>query len=165
MIKLLGSLCILGGGGLAWWLQMAERRRRRDALADVLYVLRRMTEEIRMTRSSLPTLWEKAAQDCSAEVQAFFIKMAEAVRRGEEVPKVWEREAQGLPLSPQERKCVASLGLELHGDEENICKAISLVIYDLAKALTKLQEDRRMEEQRTTALCFSSAALLIILLI
>lgn len=165
MIKLLGSLCILSGGALIWRTQMTERRRRMEILTDLLYVLRRMTEEIRMARTPLPTLWKKLSEDCGSDVRCFFEKTAESVEQGNELSEVWRAKVGELPIAPEVRKCVANLGSELHGDEESICKALSLVTYELSKYSAKSQDERRMEEQRTTALCFSGAALLIILLI
>ena len=44
MVKILGSICVLGGGALAWWIQMSERQRKRDTLSELVMVLRRMQE-------------------------------------------------------------------------------------------------------------------------
>ena len=54
MLKLLGSLCVLSGGGLVWRSCLAERRRQRETLCDLLTALRRMAEEIRMARTPMP---------------------------------------------------------------------------------------------------------------
>ena len=58
MLKLMGSICVLGGGLLCWLTALAERRRTRMALGDLLAALRRMREEIRMARTPLPLLLE-----------------------------------------------------------------------------------------------------------
>ena len=48
MLKLLGSLCVASGGALAWYIQLVERRRKRDVLSDLQEAFRRMGEEVRM---------------------------------------------------------------------------------------------------------------------
>ena len=165
MVKLLGSACILAGGALAWQIQMAERRRRRDTLSDVLSALRRMAEEIRMVRTPLPVLLEALSADGGPAAASFFHGAAEAARRGEALPKAWGRLAEDLPLPEKDKKALAALGEDLHGDEESVCKAISLVVYELAKSGEDMERNRQAEEKRATALCFSTAALLVILLI
>ena len=165
MLKLLGSLFILSGGFLARWLQMSERRRRRETLSDLLSTLRRMGEEIRMTRTPLPALLERAAADCGSDTGALLLSAAKAAKEGENLCTVWQHSAKNLPLSDAEHRVVRDLGENLHGDEESICKAISLAVYELAKHASELDASRRLDDQRATALCFSASALLVILLI
>ena len=84
MLKLLGSACVLGGGILARYIQMAERRREMDTLSDLLWALRRMAEEIRMARTPLPLLLERLSQGCGREAGEFLQAVSAAARRGEE---------------------------------------------------------------------------------
>lgn len=165
MVKLLGSLCILSGGAAAWWVQAAERRRKRETLSDLLTALRRMAEEIRMARTPLPDLLESLARDCGPDAAAFFRASAGAVRQGGDLSKAWAAAAEALPLSGGDKAGLQDLGKDLRGDEENVCKAVSLVIYGLAKSAEEQDRRRPQEERRATALCFSAAALLVILLI
>ena len=46
-----------------------------------------------------------------------------------------------------------------------MCKAISLAVQRLEQHREDLENSRQAEEKRVTALCFSGAALLVILLI
>ena len=163
MIKVLGSLFVLTGGGLVWWFQAQERQQKRITLSDLMTALRKISEEIRIARTPLPLLLEKIAAECQLETAQLFQKMAETARRGENLENTWRAEVHKLSLGNRERD--ALLGLELSGDEEKICKAISLVIYQLAQIAEELERKRPEEEKRTTALCFSCAALLVILLI
>lgn len=165
MLKLLGSLCILGGGILARYFQAAERRREMDTLSDLLWALRRMAEEIRMARTPMPLLLERLSQGCGETAGAFFRAAADAVRRGESLGTAWRREAEKLPLSGVSAAALAELGEDLCGDEENICKAISLVIYSLAKDAEERTRRRPEEARQSAALWLSGAALLVILLI
>lgn len=165
MVKLLGSLCILSGGFLARWAQAAERRRKRDTLSDLLTALRRMAEEIRMARTPLPDLLERLSRDCGPDAAAFFRTVADAARQGGELSEAWAAAAEPLPLDGGDKADVQALGKDLRGDEENICKALSLVIYNLAKSAEEQDRRRPQEDRRATALCLSAAALLVILLI
>lgn len=165
MIKVLGSVCILSGGALVRWVQIVECRRRRDTLSDLLTALRRMGEEIRMARTTLPELLERLSGGCAADAAAFFHTVAESARQGGDVSDVWRQAAEALPLSGGDRTSLQALGEDLRGDEEKVYKAISLVIYCLAKSAEEQDRRRQSEEQRATALCFSAAALLVILLL
>ena len=165
MLTLLGSACVLGGGILARYVQMAERRREMDTLSDLLWALRRMAEEIRMARTPLPLMLERLASGCGPEAGAFFRAAASAAKQGERLPEAWKQAAEALPLPEADRMAVAALGEDLHGDEETICKAISLVTYQLTKALEESLRRKPEEDKRTAAVCLSGAALLVILLL
>lgn len=164
-IKLLGSLCILAGGGLARFFQLSERRRKQDMLLDLLTAFRRMAEAVRMARTSLPVLLERLAADCGPEAGAFFRAAGEAARSGERFPETWRKLAEGLSLETADRAIVINLGNDLQGDEEKVCKAVSYACLRLAERAEEAERRRPEEEKRAGALWFSAAALLVILLI
>ena len=163
MVKLVGSLLVLAGGGLLWYTRMRAWRTRRNALQDLAAVLRAMGEEIRMTRTPMPRLLRKLAGACGGEVQAFLRSTAAAAETGERLSEVWRNNAAELPLSPREREILT--GLELQGDEECVCRAVSLAALQMARCAEALEQKRPEETKRTSAVCFSCAALLVILLI
>ena len=163
MLKLLGSLLIAAGGGLAWYLQRAERRRKRDTLSDLQEAFRRMAEEVRMARTPLPKLLRTLAADCGQPVSGFFTAAAKAAGEGESLTRVWREEAEALPLSAGDRTAVLSLGTGLQGDEEKVCKAILHVINTLGRSAAESERRRPEEEKRAAALWFSASALLVIL--
>ena len=165
MLKLLGSLCILGGGVMASYYHFASHRRNRDTLSDLLSALRRMAEAVRMARTPLPALLDTLAVNCTSDAAAFFAGAADAARHGEVLPDIWRNLAQSLPLDKGDMAAVVSLGSSLQGDEETVCKAVSAVAYQLAKSVEETERKRPEEEKRATALWFSAAALLVILLI
>lgn len=165
MLKILGSLCILGGGVLARYLQAAERRLEMDTLSDLLWALRRMAEEIRMARTPLPLLLERLSQGCGREAEAFFRAVSADTRRGEPLGDAWRWRTSSLPLSAASAAALAALGDGLSGDEESICKGISLAVYALAKDAEERSRRQPEEARQATALWFSGAALLVILLI
>jgi len=165
MLKLVGSLLIASGGALAWYLQLSERKRRRDALSDLQTAFRRMGEEVRMARTPLPALLERLAADCGPEAAAFFTAVSRAAMEGEDLPLVWRREAEALPLDGEDKSAVLELGSDLQGDEEKVCKAVSHVTYTLAKGAEKAERERPEKEKRAAAIWFSASALLVILLL
>lgn len=165
MIKLAGSVCILSGGVLIRYLQAAAHRREMDTLSDLLSVLRQMAEEIRMSRTPLPALLNRMAADCGTEAGSFLRATAAAAAQGEGLRETWRREAEKLSLPDDSKAAILRLGERLCGDEENICKAISLAECALARQLEERTRRQPEEDRRATALCLSGAALLVILLI
>ena len=81
MLKLLGAACVLGAGGWAWRRGAAERRRELDTLADVIALLGRMEEEIRLRRTSLPRLLASLGRDRGPEVRRFCAAVAASLER------------------------------------------------------------------------------------
>lgn len=165
MLKIFGSFCILSGGILARSLHLASRRRERDTLSDLLAAFRQMAETIRMARTPLPALLDLLASRCGPDVKAFFSGAAAAARAGDALPKIWGDLAEALPLGEADKAVVSSLGNSLQGDEETVCKAVSLAACQLAKSAEEAGRRRPDEEKRATALWLSAAALLVILLI
>ena len=68
-------------------------------------------------------------------------------------------------LQRAREEALAALGELLQGDEESICKGISLASHRLAKSLEEARDSRAEREKRAGALWLSGAALLVILLI
>ena len=165
MLKLLGSALVAAGGVLAWYLQRTERRRRQEALADFQRVFRRMGEGVRLARTPLPELLRELSADCGEEAVGFFRAVSQAAGGGEDLPRVWRERAETLTLEPWDRSAISDLGGDLQGDEEKVCKAISHVAYELAKSAEETERKRPEREKQAMALWFSSAALLVILLI
>lgn len=165
MLKLLGSLCVAAGGALAWYLQASERRRKRDTLSDFQTAFRRMGEEVRMARTPLPALLKTLAADCRPEAAAFFHAVSAAAAVGEDLLEAWRAQTELLSLDEGDKSAVATLGCDLQGDEEKVCKAISHAAYTLAKSAEQAERKRPEEEKRAAALWFSASALLVILLI
>ena len=165
MLKLLGSLCVVSGGALAWAIQRAEGRRRRETLADLQRAFRRMGEEIRVTRTPMPALLNALASDCGGPAAAFFTAVSQAAGAGESLSRVWREQAEALPLNAGDRQAVFALAGDLKSDEESACKGISHVVYTLANSAGEAERKRPEEEKRAAALWFSASALLVILLI
>ena len=162
MTKLLGSLLVLGASLWGMTLQLRERGRRRRTRLDLLDALRQMGEEIRIARTPLPCLLERAAER-GGEAGAFFRAAAHALR--EEEGDTWKKGAAALPLEEEERRALQEMSWRFGGDEESLCSAISLACAVLQRHGEEEERRRGMEEKRSAALWGSAGALAVILLI
>ena len=70
-MKLAGAACVLGAALWGWRRGARERRRRWDTLADLVRLLDRMSEEIRLRRTSLPRLLRQLAADRGPDCRSF----------------------------------------------------------------------------------------------
>ena len=165
MIKLVGSLCVLFAGGSVWWLQHQEQRRRRQVLAELAAALDYMETSIRLNRTPLLPLFRQAARGRCHEVSRLFDRGAAALADGKSPETVWCQAASCLSVSETDKRALSELVDALQGDEASACKGLSLAREELQNSLSQLEKQRPEEEKRTAALCFSAAALLVILLI
>lgn len=163
MRGLLGSLCILCGGALGMFLQRRERRRRQETLRNLIAVLQRMEEEIRLMRTPLPRLLSRLSEETPGEVGAFLSWVADGIRKGEPPEMVWRREAALLPLAGPDRTALQTL--TFHGDETALCGTVALLLRQLQRSHEEQKREEAQEVKRSVALWASGAALLVILLI
>ena len=165
MMKLMGSLCVFAAGGIAWYLQRREEQRKRLVLAELTAALRQMETEIRLARTALPQLLEQLAEGRCKEVSAFWMSVSRDLTAGRRPLSAWRRALGGLGLSPEDTRALLSLPEAMQGDETSACKGISLARKTLQNSLEQMEARRPGEEKRATALCFSAAALVVVLLI
>lgn len=165
MLKLLGSLCVLTAGGWALAQRRREFRQELDALRRLSAALEAMADNIRLERPPMPRLLDRAGSGQEDPASSFFRTAAAALRRGEPLPAAWRDAAGALPLPPRDRQTVADLGRILGGDEVQACKGLQLASSVLRGSYEELERCRPQRERQRTALCFSAAALVIILLL
>ena len=118
-----------------------------------------------MARTPLPSLLDSQARSRRGPERTFFRLGAETLAHGAELPEAWQRAVDILDLPSQALAVLEELGQNLRGDEEKVCKALSLAASRLEKQLADWDERQPEAEKRTTALWFSASALLVILLI
>ncbi len=165
MIKLVGSLCVLSAGGAVWYLRRQEQRKRRRLLSELITALGQMESEIRMDQTPLPPLFQRLAQSGGPEVSALFRSAALALRDGREPEDAWSQAVAALPLPEMDALALSWLIERLQGSEQEACKGISLVTERLRRTLSEWERRQPEEEKRAAGVCFSAAALLVILLI
>jgi len=165
MNGLLGSICIICASLILIWQRQCENRRRNDVLSDLIFVFRRMSEEIRMTQPPLVKLLKKLAVDCHQDTSDFLYTVSDTAGREQLISDVWKKEAKKLPISKSEQAVVIEASEVLNHDEMGICKGLLLACSGLE--MSKMEWDRRRleEERRTAAVYLSCASLLVILLI
>lgn len=165
MTKLVGAVLVLCGGVWARCAQVSERRRQRQLLAGLVSALHQMAEEIRMARTPLPVLLDLLGRSRIGEEGVFFKGVRAGLVRGETMAQAWKSALDLLQLPRRQTEILAELGGGLQGDEEKVCKAISLVIYRLERDLEEWDRTLPDLERRATGLWLSGAALAVILLI
>lgn len=164
MLKLTGSICVLLGGFLLRWMELQARRRSRETLDRMLLLLRQMGEEVRITRTPLPSLFESCGRTDQVDIRSFFAMVVQKLYEGQPLSDAWRTSVPTLPLSASCHMILDELGQSLHGDEEAVTKALALAIYRLSQEREMAEQHRTQEEQRITALTLSASALLVILL-
>ena len=131
----------------------------------MIAALGQMETEIRLTRMPLPRLLKRLAEGRGEETRAFFQDTSRGLEAGETFAAIWNRAVEKLELPDGDKQAFLALQETMQGDEISACKGISLVSKKLQNRLKELENQRPEEDRRATALCFSAAALVVILLI
>ncbi|MCI2056893.1 MAG: stage III sporulation protein AB [Oscillibacter sp.] len=164
MLKILGGACILAAAGAVRTMQVRSLRREISILYGLAAGLEEMENEIRVNRTPLPRLLKKAGFDRGRDVDAFFKTGANALKNGDTFLPAWDCAVDELPVARKEKSILHETGRSLCGDEQQACQGLTLAYQSLRHTLQEKQRAGRDFEKRVTALCFSGAALLIILL-
>ena len=165
MIRLLGGSLILAAGGAVWLTQHLERRQRRRILWALICLLGQAEDRIRLDRVPLPALLEQLAKRADPALSPLLRETASAMTGGGDPAAVWRAGTVRLPVPEPDKLHLAALADAAQGEEENICKGILLAREKLRESLAALEGRQAEEEKRTAALCFSAAALLVIVLL
>ena len=163
-MKGIGARLVLGGTLWGWLTQRRERSSARQVRLDILSALQRMGEEIRLARTPMPALLEAVASDCRGAGQSFFLAVAAAAKKGESVSGAWQKAAAGLPLGEEERRALAAAGQAFGGDEERLCRALTLASSAIQRKADAAEAARQEEEKRAAALWGCGGAMTVILL-
>ena len=147
MIRLVGSIFVFAAGGCVWYLRRRERQERGRILSDLTMLLTRLAEGREPKNAAL------------------FLAAARSLRAGTPCLTAWRQAAEDLPLPEGDKQALSHLAEAWTGDEIGICKAITLACEKLQSSLKKFEKESAAEEKLMTALCFSTSALLVILLI
>ena len=163
-MKAAGAVCVLASALWGFLLQRKERRTVRKTRLEILSALRRMSEEIRLARTPMPELLEAVASDCSGAGAVFFRSVSLSVRAGNGMNGAWRQAVDALPLEAGERSALRELGQAFGGDEERMCRALSLAAAVLERRAREVEEQCAEEEKRSAALWGCGSAMTVILL-
>lgn len=159
-MKWLGSVLVCGGGFWWWRVCLGERRRQQRTLERLLAALYQLREGVRMGRMPLPELLEQLADG-----ERFFGDVLRELRQREGLSQAWKEAVDTLSLPPESRRAWCWLGSQLTGDEQHVLQTIGYTEQTLERQRRQMAEQQAEAERRTAAVCFSTAALLVILLL
>lgn len=165
MIRLTGCLCVFMGCGYAWYLQRLQRQRQMRTRTELLSALRRMEQEIQSRQTPIPRLAEQLALGGKGEVRACFQQFLLLLRQDVPLAEAWKRGVEGLSLRDAERTAVSELGSHFYREESIVVKELNLTIEMLEECRRETQKQSAEIEKRATAMWFSAASLLVILLL
>lgn len=165
MLKLTGAGLLLLAGVAGAWGTVSRQRRQLRLLRRLITVLTEMEEEIRLTRTPLPRLLRKLAETDHTECRPFLSCTADSLSSGEPPESAFRIGASALPFPEELCGSLAEMGQEFHGDEEQICKAISLFKVRFERVEQEWCRQQTNREKRSAALFLSASAMLVILLI
>lgn len=163
-MKAAGAVCILTGAAYGRWIAQREWKRRRKALESLRLALFRMEEEIRIGRIPLPCLLNRLASECGETATGFFSAILGGYREGKALDTVWKEACEALPLSEPDCRTLRDLAGELRGDAARIEAALHRAAECLEESGARMDAACRDTSRQITALFFSGAALLVILL-
>ena len=158
-MKTLGAALVLAAAGGVWLRMLAGQRRELDTLRRLAALLARMGAEIQGRRTPLPRLMEELARE-ESRLGPALRQVLSGLRAGEALPELLGRCADAWGLSPWCRTALWELGCAAEESAEALAFARQRV-------LEELEERRRSQRERekgSAALCFSCAALVVILL-
>lgn len=164
MLKLLGCICVLSAGVLVRYRMSVESRRVLATLGDMAAALEFMRDEIRLNRTAMPLLLLKAGTGRGMDAMGFFAAVrGESGKRG--LAEAWRNAAEALPLPEREVGFLVEAGACLLGDEERACRGLSGAAELLRRELERRNSGAAEASRRSTALCLSASALIVILLV
>ena len=163
-MKALGAALVLTSAAGVFLPEMLRRRREEDTLRCLAAVLGRMEAEIRGRRTPLPRLLETLSREEPSLGPGLGSVLA-GLRAGAPLPELLRRCGEGWGLSLWCRTALEELGGALGGDAGESTGALTFARQRVLEELAEKRQGREEREKRVAALCFSGAALIIILLL
>lgn len=167
MIRALGALLVLAGGGGLSLLTVQARRREIAAAGELLYALHRLERSVRCEKRPLPPLFRALAEETSGEGRRFFTALTRRWEAEPEtpLPQLWCAESAALALPEEGRRVWRELGRRLAGDGESLEGALRLAAEELEELRRGLERALPQTRRLSAAVCLSAAAFLLVLLL
>ena len=163
MLHLTGAALLLAASALLRRAILSRARQQRRTLRALSEGFLSLAQDVRATLAPFPALLETMPREGAAGT--FFSSVRALLSCGETLPGAWRTAAEALPLSERERSAVASLASALGGEEESVCTALHRASAELLSAERALHAREREDGRVISALCFSGALMLGILLL
>ena len=163
-VKALGALLVLISAGSVWASEIFCQRREVDVLRRLAALLARMEAEIRGRRTPLPRLLRELSRE-ETRLSPALEEILRGLQAGKALPGLLGGCADRWGLSPWCRTAMEELGCALGGDEGESGEALAFARHRILEELEEKRQSQGERERRSTALCFSGAALVILLLL
>lgn len=163
MLHLTGAALLLAASALLRRAILSRARQQRRTLRALSEGFLSLAQAVRATLAPFPALLETMPREGAAGT--FFSSVRALLSCGETLPGAWRTAAEALPLSERERSAVESLASALGGEEESVCAALHRASAELLSAERALHAREREDGRVISALCFSGALMLGILLL
>ena len=163
MLHLTGASLLLAASALLRRAILSRARQQRRTLRALSECFLSLAQSVHATLAPFPSLLETMPREGAAGT--FFSSVRALLSCGETLPGAWRTAAEALPLSERERSAVESLASALGGEEESVCTALHRASAELLSAERALHAREREDGRVVSALCFSGALLLGILLL
>ncbi len=142
MLKLLGSILVVGSLSRIGWEMARSLRRRTALLRRLIGALERMEREVQTRLTPLPALCDLLSQEVPSPLNRFFSQCGKD--REEGFAKTWRTSAEGLrgSLSNGTVDCLARLGSSLgRSDREGEQALLSSTVEELRGLLAQEEEN------------------------
>ncbi len=170
MLKLLGALLLVGGGGWMGWSAAGELKRRVRALEAWRDALALLQNELSFRLSAMPELMERLSHSCREPARGAFLRLKAGLDKlGERsFEELWDAalDAQAGGLSPEDADALRPLGslLGRYGWEDQ-CRGLEQTRKTLKERIKQAREDLRRKGRAYGALGLALGAFVTIVLI
>lgn len=164
MMAFLGGICIATGCGGLWLMQMKRQRKLLETLVELSGAMLEIRGQIIANQTPLPRIFLQLSQSAQGHGNDFFGDVICNLQEGKTLQMAWEEAVLSGQFPLEVEGVLLQVGRSFSGDEEQICKVLSLANGCLERIIKQYQEDLPDKRRSTGALCFSGGALLLILL-
>lgn len=165
-MKLMGTIFLAVGCGLFLRDHIRAERRKTRLLKEMAQAFSFMAGEIRCSLAPIPRLMRLCREKCGKISAAFFQAVEEALSCGESLESAWEKGCLALELPEGGGKeAIAALGTAFTHDEEAVLRHLDEAERRLSAEAAQRRGIQREKEKLWTALCFSGAGLLWLMIV
>ncbi len=165
MMGVVGAICIVVGCGGLWLLHLRQQHQKVETIAQFSGIMLEIRGEILSHQTPLPRIFLRLSHSAHGQVGDFFQELTLELQEGVALQTAWEDRVLAADFPNEVEGVLLQVGRSFSGDEEQICKVLSLANGCLERILKVYQEKLPDNRRSFGALCFSGGALLLILLL
>lgn len=148
MLRIIGTVCILGGSMGLGWSMVGKMKERLSALYIIRQIFRMFQSEITYSKAAYPEACRRIAGKVNEPYKTAFMEIYEQMtaNRGGSFQTIWkqsmERCLKALPLSEEERQACLDFGdCAGYMDGQMQAEAIGHYMHSLELAVKKLEDE------------------------